>query len=99
MKRKITVKIAIFVSPKQRAFSFKQRDKIGHSNLHLARTPVPHDESMPPPMPPQDELDAIDYSANKNNSDKFISANSTDSEYNTTDNLILFLLKHLNDLI
>ena len=46
----------------------------------------------------QNGIDAVDYSANKKNSDEFISANSTDSKYNTTENTILFLLKHLNDL-
>ena len=54
---------------------------------------------MPPPVPPQDGLDAIDCSANEDSSDKFISANSTDSEYDTTEDPILFSKKHLNDLI
>ena len=45
--------------------------------------------------------DAIGCGANEDNSDEFISANSTctDSEYDTTEDLILFLLKHLNNLI
>ena len=51
---------------------------------------------MPPPVPPQDGLDAIDCSANKDNSDKFISANSTDFEYDTTEDPILFSQKRLN---
>ena len=54
---------------------------------------------MPPPVPPQDGLDAIDSSADEDNSEKFISANSTDSEYNTTEDSILFSQKHLNNLI
>ena len=36
---------------------------------------------MPPPVLPQNGLDAIDYSANEDNSNEFISANSTYSEY------------------
>ena len=54
---------------------------------------------MLPPVPPQDGLDAIDCSSNEDNSDKFISANSSDSEYDATKDFILFLQKHLNDLI
>ena len=50
-------------------------------------------------MPPQDGLDAIDCSADEDNSNKFISSNSTDSEYDTTEDHILFSQKHLNDLI
>ena len=53
------------------------------------------------PAPPNEKhgLDAIDCSANEDNSDKFISINSTDSEYDTTEDPILFSQKHLNDLI
>ena len=58
----------------------------------------PHDESIPPSVPPQDGLDAIDCSANENNSEKFISANSTNSVYDTTGDPIVFSQKYLNDL-
>ena len=44
-------------------------------------------------------LDVIDCSANEDNSDEFISPNSTDSEYDTRKDPILFSQKHLNDLI
>ena len=54
---------------------------------------------MPSPVPPQDGLDAIDCSDNKDNSDKFVSANSIDSDYDITEDPILFSQKHLNDLI
>ena len=54
---------------------------------------------MPPTMLSQDWLDAINCSANEGNFDEFISANSSDSEYYTTENPILFSQKHLNDLI
>ena len=54
---------------------------------------------MPPSMPSQDGLDAIDCSANETNSEKFISANSTYFEYNITEDSILFSEKDLNNLI
>ena len=54
---------------------------------------------MLPSVPPQNGLDDIDFSANEDNFDKFISANSTDSEYDTIQDPILFSQKHLNDLI
>ena len=60
---------------------------------------MPHDKSMEPPVSPKDELDAIDSSADEDDCDKFISVNSTDSEYNFTENPILLSYKHLNDLI
>ena len=51
------------------------------------------------PLPPQNGLDAIYCSANEDNFEEFISANSTDSEYDTTENPILFSQKYLSDLI
>ena len=54
---------------------------------------------MPPPVPPQNGLDAINYFVCKDDYDKFISANSTDAEYYVTENLIFFSQKHLNDLV
>ena len=67
--------------------------------MDLARIPVPHDKSLPPPVSPKGGLDAIDSGADESDCDKFISVNSTDSEYNSTENPILFSQKHLNDLI
>ena len=64
---------------KTKDFFFKQRDKIAYFNLDLARTPVPYNESMPPPVPSQDKLNAFDCIADEDNSVKFISANSIDS--------------------
>ena len=75
----------------------KQRDKISYPNLHSARTPVPHDDSMPPPVPPLHGLDTTDSSTDEHNSDGLISSNYTDSD--TTEDPILFSQKHLNDLI
>ena len=54
-----------------------QRDKIAHPNSDSARTPDFQNESMSPPVPSQDSLNAIDCSANEDNSDEFIFANST----------------------
>ena len=99
MNPKITVRIAIFVSPKQRPFPFKQKDKIEYLNLDSARTPISHNQSMSTPVLPQDGLDAIDCNANEDNSNEFISAISIDFEHDTTENSILFSQKHLNDLI
>ena len=86
-----------FCLTKTKGFSFKQRDKITYPNLDSARTPVPHDDSMPPPVPPQHGLDATDSSTDEDNSDGLTSSNYTDSD--TTEDPILFLQKHLNDLI
>ena len=83
----------------QRSFSFKQRDKIAYPNLDSGKTPLPHDKSMEPSVSPKNGLDAIDSSAVEDDCDKFTSVNSTDSEYNFTENPILFSYKHLNDLI
>ena len=86
-----------FYLTKTKSFSFKQRDKITYPNLDSARTPVPHDDSMPPPVPPLHGLDTTDSSTDEHNSDGLISSNYTDSD--TTEDAILFSQKHLNDLI
>ena len=86
-----------FCLTKTKGFSFKQRDKITYPNLDSASTLVPHDDSMPPPVPPQHGLDATDSSTDEDNSDGLTSSNYTDSD--TTEDPILFLQKHLNDLI
>ena len=70
---------------KVKGLFLKQRDKIAYPNLDSARTSVSHDESVPP----QDGLDVIDSSVDEDNFNKFISANSTDSD--TTEDPILFL--------
>ena len=77
-----------FCLTKPKSF-FKQSGKIVYSNLDLAKTLIPHNNNAI----------TIDCNANENNSDKFIPANSTDSEYNTMEDPILFSQKHLNDLI
>ena len=86
-----------FCLTKTKGFSFKQRDKITYPNLDSARTPVPHNDSMPPPVPPQYGLNATDNSADEHNSDGLTSFNYSDSD--TTEDPILFSQKHLNDLI
>ena len=52
---------------------------------------------MLPPLPPQHGLDATDSSADKDNSDRLIFFNYTDSD--TTEDPILFLQNSLNNLI
>ena len=79
----------LFLSHQTKEFFFKQSGKIVYSNLDSAKTPVPHNNN---------DI-TIDCSANENNYDKFIPANSTDSEYDTIEDPILFPQKHLNDLI
>ena len=86
-----------FCFTKTKGFFFKQRDKITYSNLDSARTPVPHDDTMPPPVPPLHGLDTTNSSTDEHNSDELISSNYTDSD--TTEDPILFSQKHLNDLI
>ena len=65
--------------------------------MDSARAPVPHDDSMPPPVPPLHGLDTTDSSTDEHNSDGLISSNYTD--FDTTEDPILFSQKHLNDLI
>ena len=77
-----------FCLTKTKGFSFEQRDKIIYPNLDLARTPVPHDDSMPPPMPLQHGLDATDSNADENNSNELISSNYTETD--TTEDPISF---------
>ena len=50
---------------------------------------------MPLSMSPKNGLDAIDSSGDEDCRDEFISVNSTDFEYNSTKNPILFSQKHL----
>ena len=78
-----------FCLTKAKGFSFKQRDKITYPNLDSARTPVPHDDSMPPTMPSQHELDATDSSVDEDNSDRLISSNYIDS-YATEGSHLIF---------
>ena len=75
------------------------KDKIAYLNLDSTRISVPHDKSIPTPVPPQNGLDAIDCSANENNSDEFVFANSTDSEYDATEDPTFFSKKQLYDQI
>ena len=65
--------------------------------MDSARTPAPHDDSMPPPVPLQHGLDVTNSSADEDNSDGLTSSNYTDSDAN--EDPILFSQKHLNDFI
>ena len=68
-----------------------------YCNLDSARTPVPHNGSMPPTLPFQRELVATDSSAVEDHTNELISSNYIDSD--TTEDPILFSQKHLNNLI
>ena len=84
-----------FCLTKTKGFSFKQRDKIT-SQFGFSKDPVPRDDSMPPPVPSQNELDT-DSSADEDNSDGLISSNYTN--FDTTEDPVFISQKHLNDLI
>ncbi len=51
--------IVIFVILIQLGFSVKNKHKIIYPNLESARRPIPHDDTLPIPFPPQDRLDSI----------------------------------------
>ena len=68
-----------------------------YCNLDSARTPVPHNGSMPPTLPSQRELVATDSSAVEDHTNELISSYYIDSD--TTEDPILFSQKHLNNLI
>ena len=88
-----------FCITKTEDFSIKWRDKIAYPNLDSARLPVPHDKSMPPPLPPKDGLDSINTNTNEaTNTCGLVSANSTYSGFKVTEETpVLYSHKHLND--
>ena len=84
-------------------FSRKHRMKISYPNLDSARRPVPHDDSMPAPLPPKNGLCSLADKVGEDSDEESISApkDSTDSEYDPEESLkpILFSQKCLNNLI
>ena len=67
------------------------------------RRPVPHDASMPATLPPKNRLDVLADEIERNSDEESIRVpkDSTDSEYDTQENLklILFSQEWLNVLI
>ena len=86
-----------------KGFSRKHRMKISYPNLDSARKPVPHDASMPAPLPPKTGLDTL-VDKVKEVSDEGstpVPKGSTDSEYDPekSSKPILFSQERLNNLI
>ncbi len=48
-----------FCNTNTTGFSVKNKHKIIYQNLDSARRPIPHDDTLPHPFPPQDRLDSI----------------------------------------
>ena len=86
-----------------KGFSRKYRIKISYANLDLLRRPVPHDASMPAPLPPKNRLDGLADEVERNSDEEIIRAprDLIDSEYDAEESskLIFFSRKRLNVLI
>ena len=66
-----------------KGFSRKHRMQISYPNLDSARRPVPHDASMPAPLPPKNRLDTLADEVEEDSDEGSTPATkgSTDSEY------------------
>ena len=84
-----------------KGFSSKHRSKITYPNIDSALRPVPHDPSMPAPVPPEDALASLSDEAVFDDGHSSGPSDSTGSEYESEENLkpILFSQEQLNDLI
>ena len=84
-----------------KGFRSKHRSKITYPNIDSALRPVPHDPSMPAPVPPEDALASLSDEAVFDDGHSFGDSDSTGSEYEPEENLkpILFSQEQLNDLI
>ena len=86
-----------------KGFSWKHRMKILYPNLDSARRPVPHDASMPAPLPPKNGLDTLADEVEEDSDEGSTSApeDLTDSDYDPEESskLILFSQERLNNLI
>ena len=84
-----------------KGFSSKHRIKITYPNIDSALRPVPHDPSMPAPVPPEDALASLSDEAVFDDGHSSGPSDSTGSEYEPEENLkpIIFSQEQLNDLI
>ena len=87
-----------------RGFTAKRKSKIIYRNLDSARRPVPHDDTMPAPLPPQDGLESVpgdDAECIDEGTSYASTSHSTDSEYEPEENSnpIPLSQARLNDLI
>ena len=77
--------------------------KILYPNLDSARRPVPHDASMPAPLPPKTGLDTLADKVEEDSDEESTPApkDSTDSKYDPegSSKPILFSKERLNNLI
>ena len=86
-----------------KGFSRKHRMKILYPNLDSTRRPVPHDASMPAPLPPKNGLKTLADEVEEDSDEGSASApkDSTDSDYDPEESskLTLFSQERLTDLI
>ena len=84
-----------------KGFSSKHRSKITYPNMDSPLRPVPHDPSMPAPVPLEDALASLSDEAVFDDGHSSGPSDSTGSEYEPEENLkpILFSQEQLNDLI
>ena len=84
-----------------KGFSSKHRKKIIYPNTDSALRPVPHEPSMPAPLPPEDELASLADKVVFDEDSNLSPSDSTGSEYEPQEKLkpILFSQEQLSDLI
>jgi len=82
-------------------FSVKNKHKIIYPNLDSARRPIPHDDTLPVPMPPADGLDSIEDVADEDEATGGSPGPSTDPDYLPDESLEpqTFSQDELNDLV
>ena len=82
-------------------FSSKRRKKITYPNTDSALGPVPHDPSMPAPLPPEDGLASLADEVVFDEDSNLAPSDSIGSEYQPEEKLkpILFFQEQLNNLI
>lgn len=90
-----------FCSVNTEGFSVKNKHKITYPNLDSARRPIPHDDTLPVPMPPADGLHSIEDIVVEDDSTGRSSTPLTDPDYVPDENLEpqTFNQDELNDLV
>ena len=82
-----------------KGFSSKHRKKITYPNIDSALRPVPHDPSMPAPLPPENGLAGLADDVVFDEDSNLSPSDSTGSEYEPEEKLkpIVFSQEQLND--
>ncbi len=91
-----------FCNTNTSGFSVKSNHKIIYPNLDSARRPIPHDDTLPIPFPPQDRLDFIaDEMETEEGAVDGDQLQSTDHDYTVEEILEpkTFTQEELNDLV